>query len=293
MPKTRWRYRANCLVPEGEQLPSGTLRYAARIEYDGSAYCGWQRQPHCQSVQALVEKALSTVAAEPITVACAGRTDSGVHATHQVIHFDSVAERTSRNWVLGANANLPRDIRCHWAAPVPADFHARFSARSRTYRYVVANRQSPPALGRLALTWESKRLSVPAMKRGARYLKGEQDFSAFRAAGCQSQSPWRFIHYVDIFRVGELVVFEVCANAFLLHMVRNIVGVLLAVGRGERPAEWVGEVLVTRDRRCAAATAPASGLYLVAVEYPAKFELPETKPGPFFISRKLRPRAQV
>jgi tRNA pseudouridine38-40 synthase len=270
-------------VPEGEALPDGTFRYAAVVEYDGSEYCGWQRQPHCEGVQSVVERALSAVANEPVTVACAGRTDTGVHATNQVIHFDSTAIRRPRNWVLGSNANLPPGVRLHWAGQMTADFHARFSALTRTYRYLVLNSSTQPALLRKGLTWERSSLSVTAMKQAVSPLVGRHDFSAFRAAGCQSATPWRKIHYFDIYRVNDFVVFEICANAFLLHMVRNIMGTLLVIGREEQDVNWLGQLLVDADRTKAAMTAPASGLYLVGVAYPDKYNLPTFKPGPSFI----------
>lgn len=280
-----WQYRRNCRMPEGESLPPGIFRYAAGIEYDGSGYCGWQRQHHCASVQQQLEGALSSVAAESVTVSCAGRTDTGVHATAQVIHFDTVARRSEDNWLRGCNANLPRDVRCLWVRKVSAGFHARFGALARTYRYIVLNTKSRPALLRRNLTWEKQSLSIPAMCEAAAFLPGEQDFSSFRAAGCQSSTSRRDVFYMDIFRVNEMVVFEICANAFLLHMVRNIVGALLCVGRGERPPSWLGELLAAHDRTQAPATAPASGLYLVGVDYPAAFDLPVPKPGPSFVGR--------
>lgn len=280
-----WRYRRNCQVPEGKSLPPGIFRYAAGIEYDGSGYCGWQRQHHCIGVQQVLEAALSSVAAESLTVGCAGRTDTGVHATAQVIHFDTMAIRSPDNWLRGCNANLSRDVRCLWVREVPAGFHARFGALARTYRYIVLNTQSRPALLRQHLTWEKQKLSIAAMREAAAVLQGEQDFSSFRAAGCQSSTSWRQVFYIDIFPVNDMVVFEICANAFLLHMVRNIVGALLCVGRGEQPPVWLAELLAARDRSRAPATAPATGLYLVAVDYPSAFHLPECKPGPSFVAR--------
>lgn len=283
-----WQYRANCRVPTGCELPSGTFRYAAIVEYDGSEYCGWQRQSHCEGVQSVVEQALSAVANESLAAVCAGRTDTGVHATYQVIHFDSTALRSPRNWVLGSNANMPRGVRLHWAGQMAADFHARYCALTRTYRYLVLSSTLQPALFRQGITWESGSLSVSAMKQAVEPLIGKYDYSAFRAAGCQAGTPWRTVHYVDIFRVNDFVVFEICANAFLLHMVRNIVGSLLTIGREQQPASWLGQLLREGDRTRAAMTAPASGLYLVGVTYPAQFGLPTFKPGPGFIGRDLR-----
>ncbi len=279
--------RENKQMPEGKSLPPGIFRYAAGIEYDGSAYCGWQRQRHCDSVQQALEDALSSVAAEPLTARCAGRTDAGVHATAQVIHFDTSATRSEDNWLRGCNANLPRDVRCLWVRAAPAGFHARFSALARTYRYIVLNSENRPALFRHNLTWERQSLSIAAMREAAAVLPGEQDFSSFRAAGCQSSTALRQIFYIDIFTLNDMVVFEVCANAFLLHMVRNIVGALLSIGRGERSPGWLGELLATRDRAQAPATAPAAGLYLVGVDYPLMFKLPRVKPGPSFVGPSL------
>lgn len=277
----------------GKSLPPGIFRYAAIVEYDGSDYHGWQRQSSVPSVQSMVEHALSFVANEPVVVTCAGRTDSGVHATGQVIHFDSGAARRGSNWVRGANTNLPGNVRLLWARQMPDSFHARFSALARTYRYVILNRPAKPALGRNSLAWESGTLSVSAMHAAAHTLVGEQDFSAFRAAGCQSHSVNRDVHYLEVFRVGDLVVIEIRANAFLLHMVRNIAGALLAVGRGERNKQWLEALLLGKDRSKAPATAAAAGLYLVAVDYPPEYALLPLEPGPFFVNQKLRGPAAV
>ena len=285
MAKSDWQYRANCLMPEGLKLPPGIFRYGAAVEYDGSDYCGWQRQRHCTSVQGTVENALSIVANEPVVVACAGRTDAGVHGTNQIIHFDSRAIRSPRNWIRGCNANLPGSVRLHWAGQVSDDFHARFRARSRTYRYVVLNSPLQPALMRHNLAWERKPLSVPAMKQAAAALCGKHDFTSFRAAGCQSKTAWREMRYIDIFKVNEMVVFEFCATAFLLHMVRNIVGSLLTVGLEERGPEWIARLLDMKDRSKASKTAAAAGLYLVAIEYPSRFDMPGFEPGPHFVGR--------
>ncbi len=282
-----WQYRTNCRMPEAETLPSGIFRYAAAIEYDGSNYCGWQRQPHCSSVQSAVEKALSVIANEPVVVVCAGRTDTGVHATNQIVHFDSHAIRSAHNWVLGSNANLPDDVRCQWAGKIQAGFHARFSAQSRTYRYVILNTPRQSALMKDALTWEGTHLSVADMNKAVTALIGEHDFSAFRAARCHSTTPWRCIYYIDIFRINDMIVFEICANAFLLHMVRNIVGALMVVGRKQQDPAWIAQLLAQRDRTKAPKTAPAMGLYLVSVGYPAKFGIPKLGAGPSFVGREL------
>lgn len=283
-PNDPWVYLTNGLLPEDQVLPEGIKRIAAAVEYDGSSFCGWQRQTHSPSVQAEVEAALTSVANQPVRVACAGRTDTGVHGTNQIIHFDTSAERLPRNWLLGANANLPFSIRVHWVEEKPAQFHARFSATARTYRYLIANQPQRPAICHHGLTWEKKALNEPLMHQAAQKLLGEQDFSSFRAAGCQSRTPNRNIHAVNICRQGNLVIVEITANAFLHHMVRNIVGSLLCVGRGDQPVDWLETLLQKRDRTQAPATAPANGLYLVGVNYPDDFEMPTFIPGPQFIS---------
>ncbi len=265
-------------------VPAGT-RFACRIEYDGSAYNGWQSQPHIGvvTVQDQLERALCEIANAPFRVHCAGRTDTGVHAHCQVIHFESPVARSSKAWVIGGNACLPRDIRVHWAVPVASDFHARFSAQSRSYRYVIANTLIRPALMLGQVTWHRRPLDASAMHSAAQALLGEQDFSAFRAASCQSSTPMREVQFVEVRRVGELVVVEIKANAFLHHMVRNIVGALLAVGDGRKPQSWIAQLLVGRDRTVGAETAPASGLYLVDVGYPPHFRLPATPYGPMLL----------
>lgn len=284
---TPWRYSPNVLIPEGEDLPEGIKRIAAAVEYDGSSFCGWQRQSHSPSVQAEVEAALTTVANEPITVACAGRTDTGVHGTNQIIHFDTQADRQPRNWLLGANANLPYGIRLHWVEEKSASFHARFSATARTYRYVITNQPQRSALFHHWLTWEKKPLDESLMNHAAQQLLGENDFSSFRAAGCQSNSPNRNVHSVRVWRQAGLVICEITANAFLHHMVRNIAGSLLCIGRGEKSVEWLVSLLACRDRTRAPATAPANGLYLVKVSYPEVFSIPEFNMGPQFVSTIL------
>jgi len=245
------------------------------LEYDGSAFRGWQRQEAgVRTVQGVLEQALSRVADHPVQLHCAGRTDAGVHASAQVVHFDTRAERRERAWVLGANANLPADVSVNWARPVAADFHARFSARSRRYRYRILNRPVRSALYRQQAVWCHWPLDTGRMQQAAQALVGEHDFSSFRALGCQARSPIREITELGIRREGELVILEVQANAFLHHMVRNIAGVLMAIGRGEQPVDWAAEVLARRDRTRGGVTAPAQGLCLIGVGYPAVFELP-------------------
>lgn len=262
-------------------LPAGS-RLACRIEYNGNRYSGWQAQPHLDvhTVQQELERALSSVAAAPVRVHCAGRTDTGVHGHAQVIHFDAPVERAPKAWVLGANASLARDVRVHWAVPVEQDFHARFSALSRSYRYVIANALVRPAMLGGQVTWHRHHLDEQLMHREAQALLGEQDFSAFRAAACQSTTPMRNVHHIRVSRHEQLVVVDIKANAFLHHMVRNIVGSLLAVGSGRQAGGWIKELLKTGDRSRAADTAAPDGLYLVDVEYPSQFGLPPTPPGP-------------
>jgi len=252
----------------------GTPRIAIGVEYDGSRYAGWQRQAEAPSVQAAVEQALSRVADHPVEVTCGGRTDAGVHALGQVAHFNSPARRDPRSWVLGANTHLPGDIALLWASAVPSDFHARYSALGRTYCYVILNRPSRPAIDRHRVCWTHQPLDAEAMHDAAQCLLGEHDFSAFRAAECQSRTAVRRLEHISVARRGDRVFLEVSANAFLHHMVRNIAGTLLAVGRGERPGAWVAEALAGRDRRAAGITAPAGGLYFVGIRYPTVFRLP-------------------
>jgi tRNA pseudouridine38-40 synthase len=249
------------------------MRVACAVEYDGAGFSGWQRQERVRSVQAVVEQALSFVADHPVQVSCAGRTDAGVHATWQVIHFDTEARRSERSWLLGANARLPADVRLLQVQVVDAGFHARFSAQARRYRYVILNRDVPSALLRQRVVWEHRALDEMLMQSAARYLVGEHDFSSFRAVACQAKSPVRTVHRLEVSRRGEMLYLDVEANAFLHHMVRNIAGVLMTVGRGARPVEWAGEVLQHRDRTRGGVTAPAGGLYLVGVRYPSHYEV--------------------
>ena len=264
-------------------------RLACRIEYDGSGYNGWQLQPHegVVTVQEKLELALSKIAAEPVRVHCAGRTDTGVHAFSQVIHFDAPVPRSCKAWVVGGNANLPRDIRIHWAVPVTEDFHARFSAESRCYRYLIANTAIRSALLLKQVTWHRRELDQLAMHTAAQTLLGERDFSAFRAASCQSTSPMRNVQFIEVQRRGDLLIIEIVANAFLHHMVRNIAGALLAVGDGRKSLEWIVQLMAGRDRSLGVETASASGLYLADVQYPCHYTLPQTPYGPLLIGTKL------
>jgi len=245
------------------------------VEYLGSAYCGWQRLGHAPSVQACVEAALTRVAAEPVSVVCAGRTDTGVHAAGQVIHFDTAAERPEHGWLMGSNVHLPDDIALRWVKVLPDEaFHARFSARHRRYRYVILNRQGRPALLNQRAAWYRHALDVGRMQEAAQVLLGEHDFSSFRAAGCQARHAVRDIQALHISRDGDFIYLDIVANAFLHHMVRNITGSLLVVGKGEQPVAWIAELLAVRDRTLAGPTAPAAGLYFVHVDYPLEHGLP-------------------
>lgn len=260
------------------------MRIALGVEYDGSRYHGWQAQTGLHTVQQVLESALSQVADTDVSVVCAGRTDTGVHATNQVVHFDTVASRSMRSWAHGANAFLPKDVCVKWAKIIPDDFHARYSALSRRYRYVIFNSSIRPSLLRSNLTWNYRHLDHKAMAQAAQCLIGENDFTSFRSVECQSNTPMRRVFDLDVRRHGELVVIEVTANAFLHHMVRNIAGVLMAVGSNKKSGEWVQEVLLARDRRLGAETAPPYGLYLVEVVYPERFEIPKQPLGPLFMT---------
>lgn len=250
------------------------VRIAVGLEYDGAAYAGWQAQTALCTVQQVAERALARIAAEPVTLVCAGRTDAGVHARGQVAHFDTHAQRTTRGWVLGANSELPPDVSLSWAVGVPAHFHARYSASARTYRYLILNRLARSALYAHRAAWIHRALDHERMAAAGARLIGEHDFSAFRSSECQARSPIRRLERLSVERRGDWISIEATANAFLHHMMRNIAGLLLAVGRGDAPPEWAGEILAGRDRTRSAATAPAAGLYLMAVRYPAAFALP-------------------
>ena len=251
------------------------MRYAAGVEYNGAQFHGWEiQQPEIRTVQGEVERALSKVANHFVRVITAGRTDTGVHASGQVIHFESDAERSERSWVYGANANLPPDVCLSWVKPVSDEFHARFSATARSYRYVIFNRPVRTALSVQERTWVYRPLDVARMQQGANYLVGEHDFSSYRAVACQAHSPVRTIHQLEVSRHGEEIHILVRANAFLHHMVRNIAGVLIAIGSGLQEPQWAKEVLELKDRTQGGITARPEGLSLIQVEYPGSFEIP-------------------
>lgn len=258
------------------------MRIALLVEYDGSGFRGWQTQPGGRTVQDAVEEALRQFAAAPIRVVCAGRTDAGVHATGQVVHFDTAIERSMFAWVRGANTFLPPAVAVRWAHKVGDDFHARSSACARHYRYVLINRPHRTGVWHGRAGWYHHPLDTATMQAAANLLLGERDFSAFRAAECQAQSPVKILRRAVVRRFGDVVVFDFEASAFLHHMVRNLVGSLVHVGQGTRPPEWIAELLRAGDRRLAAPTFPAAGLYLVEVRYPSHWRIPPVDPTPFF-----------
>jgi len=251
------------------------MRVALGIEYSGENYCGWQRQKHSPSVQENLEKVLTQIADQPIKVFCAGRTDTGVHATGQVVHFDMNGSRPESAWMRGANNYLANDISIVWSMDVQDDFHARFSAVSRTYRYIIQNTVAPAASLYGKVTWHRKQLDAKLIQKGANYLIGQHDFSSFQASSCQANTSTRTVEFVRVQRVNELIIIDIKANAFLHHMVRNLVGCLLQIGEARQSPEFVSELLQVRDRRKAPDTAKPHGLYLVGVGYPETYSIPQ------------------
>ncbi|HZW24434.1 MAG TPA: tRNA pseudouridine(38-40) synthase TruA [Gallionella sp.] len=251
------------------------MRIALGIEYDGRPFSGWQSQTDRSTVQGALQAALSRIAGEAIAVTAAGRTDTGVHATEQVVHFDTQADRSLTAWVRGTNGLLPESVAVRWAHAVPDEFHARFSAHGRSYRYLLLNRPMRPAIQSGKVGWFHAPLDVEAMREAAQHLLGEHDFSAFRAAECQAKSPVKRLTRLDIRREGDMIVFDLSAGAFLHHMVRNIVGCLVYVGKGKHPPDWLREVLEGRERRLAAPTFAPDGLYLRRIKYEEKWGLPQ------------------
>ena len=258
-----------------DSWPQGA-RVALGISYHGGGFCGWQAQPHLPvaTVQETLEQALSKIAATSVSTHCAGRTDTGVHGVAQVVHFDDPVGRSQKAWVMGANRHLPATVRVLWAKTVPVEFHARFSAVSRHYRYVISNTaiQSPHHCGLVSHC--RKPLDAEAMHEASQVLCGEHDFSAFRAAQCQAAHPVRKIQSLSVKRAGDLIFLDIEANAFLYHMVRNLVGSLQLVGSGQRPHDWIAELLIGKDRTLGGDTASAEGLYLQSITYPQDFNLP-------------------
>lgn len=253
------------------------MRVALGLGYDGARFSGWQTQPAARNVQDTLEAALAAIAGHAVATVCAGRTDAGVHATGQVVHFDTDARRPDTAWVRGVNASLPDDVAVRWALPVPNDFHARFAATARTYRYLLLQSPARSPLWHGRAGWSARPLDVSAMRQAAATLIGTHDFSAFRSSQCQAASPVRTLDRLDLEDRGGLLVLTVRANAFLHHMVRNIVGALVAVGLARRPPDWTAALLASRDRTQGAATFSPAGLYLVDVAYPDRFALPTVR----------------
>ena len=259
-------------------------RIALGISYNGSTYHGWQSQASLKTVQEEIEKSLFAVANHRIFVTCAGRTDAGVHASAQVVHFNTTVHRSDYSWLFGTNSNLEKDISVLWAKKVSEDFHARYSALARCYRYVIYNHEIRPAIWQKVVGWYYHPLDEKQMQEGAKYLLGEHDFSSFQGAGCQSRTTMRRIFQIEIYRIQHMVVIEVQANAFLLHMVRSLVGVLISIGSGKKQPSWARMVLEAKDRRQGVVAVSPNGLYLIEVSYPSRFQLPHTPLEPFFYS---------
>ena len=260
-------------------MSAAVRRLAVGLEYDGTRYAGWQSQPGLPTIQESLQIALSAVADEPVAAVAAGRTDAAVHATGQVVHFDTSADRPLRGWVLGANSHLPDDIAVNWAIEVDRDFHARYTAQARSYRYCLLQRATRPALLRDRVCWVRETLDVAVMHEAAQTLTGEHDFSSFRSVECQSPTAMRHVDSIEVSGDGALVTIEITANAFLHHMVRNIAGSLLQVGEGKRSPNWISQILAARDRSRAGITAPAAGLYLWKVRYPPSLQVPDLVPA--------------
>lgn len=260
------------------------MRIALGIEYDGSQYYGWQWQENQPSIQQRLQEALTNIADQPIEVICAGRTDRGVHATAQVVHFDCGNLRPMRAWILGTNNQLPGDIRVTWATQVDDTFHARFSATRRRYCFLICDSSVRPAILHHGITWHCGQLNMAAMQQAAQHLIGEHDFSSFRAAQCQSKTTKRTVYHLNISRIGRLMMIDIMANAFLHHMVRNIAGVLMMIGADKQAPEWAAEVLHAKDRRQAGITAPEHGLYLIHVAYPNYAHIPQEIIFPTFVN---------
>lgn len=263
-------------LQSSQQVEPGN-RIALGVEYNGSLFSGYQLQTQdTRTVQGELEKALSIVADQPIRLTCAGRTDTGVHATGQVVHFVTPVRRELKAWMLGSNTNLPADVAIHWVRQVSDDFSARFSAVSRSYRYILFNRRIRSAVFSKNVAWSFKLLDEHKMNAAAQYLLGEQDFSAFRSSRCQASHAIREMQDISVKRDGDYLMLDIKGNAFLHHMVRNIMGTLIVIGRGEKPVEWMFEVLQGKDRRFAGMTASPAGLYLVNVQYPEQYGLPDS-----------------
>ena len=250
-------------------------RYAASVQYKGTNYYGWQSQYGLPTVAGILQEAIAKIADHKISLYCAGRTDKGVHAISQIIHFDSPSKRNLHSWLLGINRHLPHDISLDWIVPVDQTFHARFSALARRYIYLLHQSNARPALGYQLMVWTYKSLNVTAMHQSAQCLLGEHDFSSFRSCKCQSETPFRKIHHIKVYTKNRLIIIDIQANAFVHHMVRNIVGSLMEVGKGKKPVDWIKKIFAAKDRTQAGETAPAEGLYLAGVSYPPVYQLPE------------------
>tara|TARA_B110000881_G_scaffold216301_1_gene231665 strand:+ start:370 stop:1161 length:792 start_codon:yes stop_codon:yes gene_type:complete len=253
------------------------MKIALGIEYAGYNYYGWQKQSISPTIQETVESALSDIANEIVNVYCAGRTDTGVHAIQQVIHFETLSVREPHSWILGANSKLPKDISVIWALNVDDNFHARYAAENRTYQYLILNRRSRPAILNGLITWECQQLDFKKMVEASKCLLGQHDFTSFRAASCQAKSPIRIVHKLEINKIEDYFVITICANGFLHHMVRNIAGALIAVGIGKEKVNWVADTLDAKNRTEAGVTATPDGLYLVNITYPKHYLIPEPK----------------
>lgn len=262
-------------------------RIALSVEYNGAAYYGWQRQKNVNSVQQELEQALKSISQQDIEIYCAGRTDAGVHATNQIVHFNTTVERPAKAWTMGVNANIPDTISVKWARHVPDDFHARYTATARRYRYIIYNSSLRPGIFAEGVSHYYLPLDAKPMHEAAQSLLGEHDFTSFRASHCQSKSPFRNIHHARVSRIGKYVILDIKANAFLHHMVRNIMGSLIKIGIGEEPVSWINELLAVKDRTKAAATAKPNGLFLVEVDYPKEWGLPAAIPGPLFLPEQF------
>jgi tRNA pseudouridine38-40 synthase len=268
---------------------SDTYRYAAIVEYNGACFHGWQKQKHHNepTIQAALEAAISKVANHPVEIACAGRTDAGVHATRQVIHFDTTSKRSDYGWLMGINTNTPANVSLQWIGQVAPEFHARYKAQARCYRYLINNAPYRQALQYDQLTWWRYPLDAGRMHQAAQSLLGQHDFSSFRAKDCQAKTPVKTMHRIQVRQWGSLILLELEASAFLYHMVRNIVGVLLPIGEGHQPIEWMAEVLEAKSRLAAGVTAPGDGLHFVGVRYPQQFDIPSQPFGPLLLEPVL------
>jgi len=256
------------------------VKVALGVEYDGTQFSGWQVQPQQRTVQGCLEKAISIVANHPIATTAAGRTDSGVHAIQQIVHFETNADRAERNWILGINANLPHDINITWARSVAEDFSARFSAVRRSYRYLIFNRVGRSAIHHDRMWWVFRHLDETKMQEAANLLVGHHDFSAFRAQECQAKSAVKTLEKIQVTRHHNCIAIDVIGKSFLHHMVRNIVGVLVPIGEGKKPVSWAQSVLESCDRSQGGITSPPQGLFFINAEYPEQYQLPTVSAFP-------------